>query len=141
MSEQRDELKMLSVRLVALHAALLEFERQAYEETHGPTKAAELLRLLLNDPHFAWLRPLSGIIAQIDEALDPREPLDPREATARRGDARADVDVKSFFQATQELLRSGGTGAFQTKYRDALQRSPEIIMAHANVVKILPPRA
>jgi hypothetical protein len=116
---------------MALHAALLEFERQAYEETHGPTKAAELLRLLLNDAHFAWLRPLSGVIAQIDEALDPRARRDPR---------TADVDVKSFFRATEELLRSGDPGAFQTKYRDALQRSPEVVMAHASVVKILPPR-
>jgi hypothetical protein len=141
MPEQRDELKMLSARLLALHAALLEFERDAYEETRGPTKAAELLRLLLNDPHFAWLRPLSGIIAQIDEALDPRRPLDPREATSNRGEARADIDVRSFFRATEELLRSGGTGEFQTNYRDALQKSPEVVMAHANVVKILPPRA
>lgn len=125
MSDRPDDLRSLGRRLTALHAALLEFERSAYEDTHGPTKPAELLRLLLHDPSFAWLRPLSAIIARIDEALDPR-------------DATADVDVKGLFDATHRLLRSGDSGAFQTKYRDALQRSPEIVMAHADVVKVLP---
>ena len=136
MPEQRDDLRVLSARLMALHAALLEYARQDYEETHGPTKNAELLRLLIGDPHFAWLRPLSGIIAQIDEALDPREARepapDPRES--------ADSEIKSFFEAMHKLLRSGEIGSFQTKYREALQRSPDVVMAHANVVKILPAR-
>jgi hypothetical protein len=124
MPERLDDLRPLSRRLIVLHAALLEFERSAYEETHGATKPAELLRLLLQDPGFAWLRPLSAIIAQIDEALDPR-------------DATADVDVKGLFDATHRLLRSGDSGVFQTKYRDALQRSPDVVMAHADVVKLL----
>jgi len=127
MHEQRDDLKRLSARLVALHAALLQSERQAYEDTYGPTKPAELLRLLLNDPYFAWLRPLSGIIAQIDEALDPRA-------------STAAFDANTLFEAAQTLLRSGGSGAFQTKYRDSLQKSPEAVMAHADVVKILSAR-
>jgi len=109
---------------MALHAALLDLERSAYEETHGPTKPAELLRLLLDDPRFAWLRPLSAIIARIDEALDPREPT-------------ADVDVRGLFDAAQRLLRSGDSGVFQTKYREALQRSPDVVMVHADVVKLL----
>jgi hypothetical protein len=123
--EPREHLQVLGSRLLALHAVLLRGERQAYEERHGPTKAAELLRLVISDEHFAWLRSLSAIIAQIDEALDPREPP-------------PEVDVESFFRGAQELLRSGGSGAFQTKYRDALQRSHEVVMAHAEVVKVLP---
>ena len=124
MNVRPDDLRALGRRLTALHAALLEFERSAYEATHGPTKPAELLRLLLQDPSFAWLRPLSAIIAQIDETLDPRE-------------ATADVDVKGLFDAAQRLLRSADRGVFQTKYRDALQRSPDVVMAHADVVKLL----
>jgi hypothetical protein len=124
MNDRPGDLRTLSRRLMVLHAALLDLERCAYEETHGPTKPAELLRLLLDDPRFAWLRPLSAIIAQIDEALDPREPT-------------ADVDVNGLFDAAQRLLRSGDSGVFQTKYRDALQRSPDVVMAHADVVKLL----
>jgi hypothetical protein len=124
MNDRPGDLRTLSRRLMVLHAALLDLERSSYEETHGPTKPAELLRLLLDDPRFAWLRPLSAIIAQIDEALDPREPT-------------ADVDVNGLFDAAQRLLRSGDSGVFQTKYRDALQRSPDVVMAHADVVKLL----
>jgi len=130
-----NDLKALSARLVALHAALVDYQRQDYEEAHGPTKPAELLRLLIADQHFAWLRPLSRVIAEIDEALDPRA------AAANAAGATPGVDVGRFFQATERLLRSGEIGAFEIKYREALQRSPELIMAHANVVKILAPRA
>jgi hypothetical protein len=126
-----DDLRALSARLVALHAALVDYQRQDYEETHGPTKPAELLRLLIDDAHFAWLRPLSRVIAEIDEALDPRAAVP----------SAPDVDVRRFFQAAERLLRSGDIGPFETKYREALQRSPALIMAHANVVKILAPRA
>ena len=129
-TDANDALRSLNDRLLALHGALLQRERAAYEATHGPTAPAELLRLLLNDPQFAWLRPLSAIIAQIDEALDPRE--DPRE-TGRA--ARADAET--LFRATERLLRSGDAGVFQTKYRDVLQQSPDVVMAHAAVVKLL----
>jgi len=122
------DLKILSTRLMALHSALLQYARQGYEQAHGETNPAELLQLLLNDSHFAWLRPLSGIIAEIDEALDPRE----------RSEPTPDIDSGGFFQATHRLLRSGEIGPFQTKYREALQLSPDVVMAHANVVKILP---
>jgi hypothetical protein len=126
MTDTRDDLRALGDRLLALHGALLKYERADYEATHGPTKPGELLRLLLNDAHFAWLRPLSGMVAQIDEALDPRQPA-------------PDADVPRLFRAAQQLLRSGDEGVFQTRYRDVLQASPEIVMAHAEVVKLLRP--
>lgn len=124
MTDTRDDLRALGDRLLALHGALLKYEREAYEATHGLTKPGELLRLLLNDAHFAWLRPLSGMIAQIDEALDPRQPA-------------PDTELPRLFRAAQQLLRSGDEGVFQTRYRDVLQASPAIVMAHAEVVKLL----
>jgi len=47
--ERHDDLRLLSDRLAALHAALLDGERHAYEATYGPTKPAELLWLLIDD--------------------------------------------------------------------------------------------
>jgi hypothetical protein len=82
--------------------------------------------LLLEDEEFAWLRSLSAMIAQIDEALDGDEPV----STAA---------VDAFVGETYRLLRAGAGGAFETKYREALQRSPEVVMAHADVMKVLPP--
>jgi hypothetical protein len=133
-----DDLRALSVRLLALHGALLDVERRAYEATYGPTNPGELLRLLLNDPRFAWLRPLSGIIARIDEALDPRAAAG--DARAASAPPREPADAQSLFASAETLLRSSADPAFHTKYRDILQRSPEVVMAHADVVRILSAR-
>jgi hypothetical protein len=38
------------------------------------------LQLITNHPHFAWLQKLSGLMAQIDERLDDKEPVTPAEA-------------------------------------------------------------
>lgn len=122
MNEERTRLGDLRARLLALHAALLAGQRRDYEEQHGATTAAALLRLVIDHEDFAWLRTLSAVIARIDEALDAEE---------------ADGDIESFFRETQRLLRSGGSGAFDTKYHEALQRSPEVVMAHADVMKVL----
>ncbi len=127
-----DDLRALNVRLLALHSALLDFARREWESTYGPTNPAQLLRLLIDDPHFAWLRPLSGAIAQIEEALDPRRAT----AVHRRGAA----DANELFEAVHSLIRSSGDAVFHAKYVDVLQRSPEAVMAHADVVKILSAR-
>jgi hypothetical protein len=126
-----DDLRALNVRLLALHSALLDFARREWESTYGPTNPAQLLRLLIDDPHFAWLRPLSGAIAQIEEALDPRA------AAVHRREA---ADANKLFEAVQSLIRSSADPTFHAKYVDVLQRSPDAVIAHAEVVKILSAR-
>jgi hypothetical protein len=123
--DERERLRQLGARLLELHATLLAWARRAHEELHGPISAAELLQLLLRDERFAWLRALSGMIARIDATLDADEPPAP-------------LSVESFFGEAQGLLRSGGSGAFATTYAEALQDSPDVVMAHAEVVKVLP---
>src|SRR5439155_23785528 len=91
--------------------------------SHGPVTSGQFLQLLIHDDAFAWLRPLSGIIAAVEAALDEDEPP---------------ADVEPFFRDAQRLLRSGEVGAFTPKYQAALQESPDIVMAHADVVKTLP---
>jgi hypothetical protein len=119
-----DRLRDLSARLLQLHAILLGRERQAYEARHGPTRSAELLQLVLHDEQFAWLRALSVLITRIDAALDEDEP-------------EAAPDVEGFVRQAHQLLRSGGSGPFERRYADALQDSPDVVMAHAAVVKVL----
>jgi hypothetical protein len=120
-------LRDLRTRLLALHKTLLDETRDAYEETYGPVASRpELLRLVLHHEQFAWLRSLSAMLAAIDAVLD--------EAAGEP----ADVEVENFFRQTQALLRSGGDGPFETRYREALQRSPDVVMAHAAVIKLLP---
>jgi hypothetical protein len=65
------------------------------------------------------------MISVIDEALDETE-----------GDL-PDAEVEILFRRVRQLLRSGGDSPFETKYREALQRSADVVMAHAAVVKLL----
>ena len=120
-----EHLSELHARLMRLHKLLLEDQRAAYEAVNGEVTAADLLRLLLTHQDFAWLRALSEMLAGIDEALD--------EAEGELGDA----DLETFLQRSRALLRSDRNGPFETKYRDVLQRSPDVIMAHSAVFKLL----
>jgi hypothetical protein len=122
--QDRDLLRELSARLLALHKLLLDRERQAYEERHGPADANQMFRLLLHGEQFAWLRPLSKLVAQMDDLVDSREPVSKEDAERTYGEA---------FQ----LLGSGDSGVFQDKYRDALQASPDVVMAHASIRAVL----
>jgi hypothetical protein len=121
----RERLRQLSGRLLRLHKILLDRERCAYEARHGAVSSGDLLRLLLEDERFAWLRPLSTMIARIDELIDTDEPLAP-------------ADAQAVSREAYRLLKSGDRGAFQEKYRDALQESPDVVMAHADVSAVLP---
>ena len=65
--------------LLRLHKALLDDERVSYERVHGriPSNGA-FLQLALNDAWFAWLRPLSQLIAKLDELSESNDPPIPR---------------------------------------------------------------
>ena len=121
---ERQRLRDLSRGLFRLHGLLLDRERETYERQHGRVGSNELLRLLLNHHHFAWLRSLSGLMAQVDELVDAGEPL-------------AAADAERLFRETHRLLKSGDSGVFQDKYRDALQESPDIVMVHAGISEVL----
>jgi hypothetical protein len=122
-----ERLSDLRARLLELHKLLLDDQRGTYESTYGPVSGPELLRLLLQHEQFAWLRSLSGMISTIDAALDETE------------GGLSESEVETFFDQTGALLRSGGDGPFATKYRDALQRSPDVVMAHAAVIRLFRP--
>jgi hypothetical protein len=83
------------------------------------------LQLLIHDPWFGWLRPLSELVVQIDERLDADEPT-------RASEAKALIDqVKS-------LLRpSEGGDVFQENYHAALQQTPDVVIAHHEVSVLL----
>jgi len=66
----RTTLQTAQKALLHAHKAILEEERRRYELAHGRVASAmAFLQLLLNDPWFAWIRPMSGLAAQMDEAL------------------------------------------------------------------------
>jgi len=123
---ERDRLRELSGRLLRLHRLLLDGERLSYETRYGVVAAGDLFRLVLDDPQFAWLRALSALIARIDAAVDADDALTP-------------ADVDAAFREVYRLLKGGAGGEFQEKYHAALQRSPDVVMAHADISKLLRP--
>ena len=69
----RNRLDALAKALKAYHKALLNFARGEYEFLHGPVKNEfELYSLVMNHPDFQWLRPLSGLMATLDDVLDSK---------------------------------------------------------------------
>ncbi len=125
----QQRLQKLRDALLVLHKALLETERISYEKTMGAIKSPNhFLQLLTSDPWFAWLHPVSQLIVSIDEALDEKEPL-----TASHVDA--------LVSRTRLLLLASETGdGFSKHYFDALQSDPDVVLAHAEVVKALGPQ-
>jgi hypothetical protein len=66
------QLDQLSSKLLKLHKALLEFQKIRYERYTGQTlNPYEALGAALNDPGFAWLKPISQMIVEIDLASTP----------------------------------------------------------------------
>jgi len=112
--------------LLTLHKALVDSERITYEKTVGAIRSPNhFLQLLTTDPWFAWLQPLSQLIVSIDEALDPREPL-----------TNTTVDAISK-QARLLLTPSEESEGFARHYFDALQRDPDVVIAHGEMIKAL----
>ena len=106
--------------LLALHKALLEYERIRYERTHGRVESSgAFLQLAIGDPQFAWLRSISEVVVQIDQLLVSDEP-------------GAEVDADKVMEHAKSLLRPDENGGdFQRRYHRALQDSPEVVMVHA----------
>ena len=112
--------------LLRLHKALLDDERVSYERVHGriPSNGA-FLQLVLGDAWFAWLRPLSQLIATIDEF-------------GEKGESSDGPDIATSIASIRTLLIPSEEGeGFGKQYHDALQRAPEVVLAHAAVKALL----
>lgn len=125
----RDALKELRQGLLKLHKLLLDLERRDYERSRGRiNNSYEFLQLVLKDPWFDWLHRLSELIVQIDEALDTREPETPM----------TEEDATALTERAKALLAPSETGTqFQKNYFLALQQSPDVVLLHSEVMRLL----
>jgi catechol 2,3-dioxygenase len=122
----RQRLRDLRTRLLHLHKVLLEDTRAAYELDRGRVGSnANLLQLVINDPWFAWLHSLSEMVVRIDEAVEPDSP-------ATQPEAALLVD-----QVERLLTASESGDGFARRYYEALQRQPAVVLAHADVRRVL----
>jgi len=112
--------------LLAHHKTLLDSERARYDHDVQRIKSSgQLLNLVLHDPFFAWLHELSELIVLIDETLDAKEPATPADAARLQAQARA-------------LLTPAELGdGFRRQYFDALQRDPDVVIAHGAAMRAI----
>jgi len=124
-AESRERLREVSSALLRLHKALLDDERAQFERVRGRIESSgQFLQLVLHDEWFAYLRPLSALVVQIDELLDAEEATK-EEADALVAQARA-------------MLKPSETGSeFERRYYAAIQRDPEVIFAQREVLQLL----
>lgn len=125
-TESREVLTNLRNLLLEQHKLLLDRERAEYEKDHGAIAGpGPFLALALNDPHFAWLKQLSTMVVEIDEALSRRSKADQPVADALLAQAR-------------DLMRPRQNGGdFQNRYYHAVQESPDVVILQCRVEKLL----
>lgn len=125
-SKPRERLRATSRALQALHRALLDYQRRDYERSFGRIGSDfYVLKLAADDPQFAWLRALSAEMMRIDVAV---------------AGAVDEEDVRLVGTRLRHLLSPNTDGPpFQSRYDMAMQANPEIVMAHAAVLRSIPP--
>lgn len=126
MDREGQRLTELRKGLLRLHKALLESERALYERDIARIRtSAQLLNLLMHDPWFGWLHELSELVVRIDEVLEGEEPAQPEDTDALVAQARALISPSE-----------DGQG-FEKRYFEAMQRDPDVVLAHAATLKLL----
>ena len=125
----RQRLDELTHTLRPLHKTLIDVVQRDYERLHGPVAGpVALFQLLTTNAFFAWLSPLSALMAQIDELFDQEEPV-------------SDEALAAVHLTLESLIGDRGQTppphAFVVRYLAVLQAEPDVVMAHARVRRAL----
>lgn len=119
MNPLQQDLEAVSRALQRVHKEILEVEG-AYLPGRP---AVALLDKLLHDPEWAWLRPVSHLIADLDETVAGDAGVTPGDATAAAGRVRALVFG----------LGEPRDERFLNRYRPLLQQSATLASAHGEL--------
>ncbi len=124
----RVRLKKARQVLLNLHKALLDSERTSYEIIHGEiASSSAFLQLLIHDPWFAWLQPITTMLVQIDEGLAAKNP------------PKDDRDLERLLEDTRALLSPSNAQeeGFWKRYAAVLQRDPAVVVLHREMSESL----
>jgi hypothetical protein len=121
--QDRALLNELRRLLLQLHKTLIDWQRRDYETMHGRLQTTQLLQIIFNDPSFAWLRTMSGLIVRIDEALEVKPP--------------EISETGPLVAAARELIAPEAGSPYASRYHAALQELPEAVLAHRDLVQLL----
>jgi hypothetical protein len=112
----REALRAISRALLPLHRKLIDGARSDYAFAYdAEVSASRLVDLLQNDPFFAWLRPFTAIIVDIDEMA--RTDFAPR-------------DVGAIVARIEESLA-------EEHYVEMLQHDVDVATGHATLRRAL----
>jgi hypothetical protein len=111
--------------LLQLHKTLIDWQRAEYEGVHGRLQTTQLLNVMFNDPAFAWLRSMSGLIVRIDETLEAKPPKSEPSETG------------PLVAATRDLIAPEAGSPYAQRYHAALQELPEAVLAHRDLVMLM----
>ena len=118
-ARQREALRELWKHLLPLHRLLIDAARDEYTSSIGPVGGpTRLLQLLSDDPFFAWLKPMTALIVEIDEM------------------SRTDFDkprLEDVVRRVRAVFAVDGDSAFGARYLPLLQRDVDAAIAHAAV--------
>jgi hypothetical protein len=112
--------------LLQLHKGMIDAQRILYERGHGRVETtSQFLGLVLEHPEFEWIRELSALIAQLDEW---------REAP----DESSDRELDEILGALRGLIQPGGSNeAFTRRYWQMLDTTPEVLVDHVKLWRLL----
>jgi len=112
----RAALREISRVLLPLHRSLIESARNDYAFAYDANATpSELIELLQSDPFFAWLRPFTSIIVDIDEMT------------------RTDFEIDDFDAVVARIEAS----LAEEHYVEMLQRDVDVASGHATLRRIL----
>lgn len=125
-SASANRLRPVRDAVMDLHRAMLETERLSWQRLNGRIVTnAEALQLAINDPWFAWLRPLTVVLVALDDAMSERS-------------AESDAQAPTLLDAVKQLLHPDESGnEFQQRYFEFVQRSPDVAVSHGRAMKAL----
>ncbi len=125
-----EQLKNLRPLLLALHKSLMEHEKANYEAKFGPIPSrGAYFRLVVDHEWFSWLREISQMIVQIDEALATK-PMPPT------------PELSHLIEKVRNMMQPDDNGTLlEHRYDRAIQREPDIALMHAQLLRLLRPEA
>lgn len=126
LDDTRALLKNLSRAMLRLHKTLLDAAKLDYEAKNGRiANVNQYFQLVIDDPHFAWLRKISSLIALIDEAVSVRRPATESEA-------------RGLFNEVKLLLNFQDADAdFNDKFQTALQTNSDAVLNYNDTIQFV----
>jgi len=125
-ADAREFLGRLRDLLLEQHKLLLDLERAVYEKANGPIPGpGAFLKLVIGDPHFGWLKQISTLVVEIDEALAPRSTADQSAADSLTA------------QAHEFMRISSHGGDFHVRYAAAVRASEAVSSVQARIAQLL----